>query len=58
MPKKAIIRRTNSVNGGPRSSGGGARNNGFNWPCLLVVVMFLVLPVGGALGFWFGVVAR
>lgn len=36
MPKRAIIRRTNSVKGGPRSKGGGTRNNG--WNCGVIVV--------------------
>jgi hypothetical protein len=56
MPKRAIIRRTNSVKGGPRSSGGGTRNNG--WNCLIFVVALLALPVAGVLGFWLGVTAR
>jgi hypothetical protein len=30
MPKKARFIRTNSVKGGPRSKGGGTRNNGPN----------------------------
>lgn len=36
MPKKAVFRRTNSVKGGPRSSGGGTRNNG--WNCGVIVI--------------------
>lgn len=42
MPKKAIIRRTNSVKSGPRSQGGGTRNNG--WNCLILALLpFVVL---------------
>ncbi len=36
MPKKAVVRRTNSVKGGPRSQGGGTRNNGWNCGVILV----------------------
>lgn len=36
MPKPARIRRTNSVKGGPRSSGGGTRNNG--WNCGVIII--------------------
>ncbi len=56
MPKRAIVRRTNSVKGGPRSSGGGTRNNG--WNCLILAVLMLSSPAAGVVGFWFGLVAR
>lgn len=36
MPKRAIIRRTNSVKSGPRRSGGGTRNNGWNCGVMLI----------------------
>lgn len=36
MPKRAIIRRTKSVKGGPRSKGGGTVNNGWNCGVILI----------------------
>ena len=56
MPKKAIFRRTNSVKSGPRSKGGGTRNNG--WNCLVLAVALLTLPAAALGGFVVGVVAR
>ena len=56
MPKRAIIRRTNSVRSGPRSAGGGRRDNG--WNCLVLAVMLLALPAAALGGFVVGVVAR
>lgn len=52
MPKKARFIRTNSVKGGPRSSGGGTRNNGPNWPCGVMVIY------GPGLALALGAVAR
>lgn len=48
MPKKARFVRTNSVKGGPRSSGGGTRNNGPN--CMVLVVLGALLLAGGCAG--------
>jgi hypothetical protein len=36
IPKRAVFRRTNSVKSGPRSKGGGTRNNG--WNCGVIVI--------------------
>jgi hypothetical protein len=48
MPKPARIRRTNSVKGGPRSSGGGTRNNGWNCGVIVVYGPGLLLTLGAA----------
>lgn len=48
MPKRAIIRRTNSVKGGPRRHGGGTRNNG--WNCMVVALLAVLLPIAGCAG--------
>jgi hypothetical protein len=47
MPKRAIIRRTNSVKGGPRSSGGGTRNNGWNCGVIVIYGPGLLVALGG-----------
>lgn len=53
MPKRAIIRRTNSVKGGPRKHGGGTRNNG--WNCgVMILYGPSVLVAFGAVAKWKG----
>ena len=44
------------MKGGPRSAGGGRRNNG--WNCLVLAVVLLALPAAALGGFVAGVVAR
>lgn len=59
MPKKARFVRTNSVKGGPRSKGGGTRNNGPN--CLIMAMVMLAFPIAavvGVLAFVVGVIVR
>jgi hypothetical protein len=48
MPKRAIVRRTNSVKSGPRSKGGGTVNNGWNCGVLVIYGPGLLLAFGGA----------
>lgn len=48
MPKPARIRRTNSVKSGPRSSGGGTRNNGWNCGVVVIYGPGLLLALGAA----------
>jgi hypothetical protein len=48
VPKRAIIRKTVRVKGGPRSKGGGQRVN--TWGCMLHALMAVLLLVGGVAG--------
>ncbi len=49
MPKRAIVRRTKSVKGGPRSKGGGTVNNGWNCGVILIYAPGLALAGAAAL---------
>ena len=48
MPKRAIVRRTNSVKGGPRSAGGGTRSNGWNCGVIMLYGPGLLVALGAA----------